>query len=74
MKCIEMSVNKKLLRNNYLNWNNCITQMIPKSRGTCYVIRPIVHIRNTEVSKVIYFVCFQSAIKCRIFLGKFVVQ
>jgi len=77
MKCIEVSVNTKLLGlqiTNHQNWNNYIIQMILKSRGACYVIRPVVHIRNTEVSKVIYFVCFQSLIKCRIFWEKFVIQ
>jgi hypothetical protein len=76
MKRIEMSVNTKLLGlkiTNHLIGNNFI-QMIPKSRGTCYVIRPVVHIRNTEVSEVIYFICLQSVIICRIFWGKFVAQ
>jgi len=66
MKCIEVSVNTHLPGlqiTNHLNWNNSIIQMIPKSRGACYVIRPVVHIRSTEISKVIYFVCFQSVIK-----------
>jgi len=77
MKCIKVSVNAKLLGLQitiHLNWNKYIIQMFPKSSGACYVIRPVVHIINTEVSKVIYFVCFQSVMKCRIFRRKFVVQ
>ena len=76
MKCTKVSVNTKFLGlqiTKHLNWNNYIIQMFPKSRGACYVIRPVV-IRNTEFSRVIYFVCFQPVIKRRIFWEKFVVQ
>jgi hypothetical protein len=43
---------------NLLNWKNHIYYMIPKLYGTCYAVKPVFYISNTDTLKTIYFCLF----------------
>jgi hypothetical protein len=61
-KYIEEPVNTKLLglqTDNRLNRNNRIDHLVPKKlRAACYAVRFMLHIRNTNTLKSIYFAHF----------------
>jgi hypothetical protein len=48
---------------NHLNWKNHVEQMISKLSGPCYAGRSMVHSRNTNTLKSIYYAYFHSIIK-----------
>jgi hypothetical protein len=48
---------------NHLSWENHIDQLVPKLTRTCYAVRSILHISNTDTLKSIYFNYFHSLLK-----------
>jgi len=51
-------VNTKFLAlkiDNHVNCKNHIEEMIPKLRGTCYAVRPMVLISNINILITIYY-------------------
>jgi hypothetical protein len=66
-KYISKAVNTKFLGlqiDNHINWKNHTEEMIPKLCRACYdAICSMVHIRNINTVKSIYYVYFHSVIK-----------
>lgn len=44
-------------------WKNHIDQMLHKLCGTCYALRLIFHISNSDTLRIIYFACFYSVVR-----------
>jgi hypothetical protein len=63
---MEESVNTKFLGLQIdicLNWKNHIDQLVHKLSGTCYVIRSVLHISNTDTLRSVEFAYFHSIMK-----------
>jgi hypothetical protein len=63
-KYIEEGVNTKFLGlqiDNNLNWKS--HQLIPQLSGTCFAVRFMSHVSNTDTIKSVYFVYFRSLMK-----------
>ena len=54
---------------NHINWKNHIEEMVLKLRGSCYVVRSMIHISNINALKLIYYACFHSVTKYGIIFG-----
>jgi hypothetical protein len=65
-KCIEESVDMKLLgllSDNHLNCTNHTDKLIVQLHRTCYAVRSMCHIINTDTLTSIYFAYFQLIMK-----------
>jgi hypothetical protein len=65
--CIKETVNTKFLClpfDNHINWKNCTEPVICKSSGAYYAIRLMVHIKNINTLKSVYYAYCHSVIKC----------
>jgi hypothetical protein len=65
-KYTEEIVNTKFLGirlDNHLNWKDYTGQIIPKLSAACYVVTQMLHIRNNNTLKSIYFAYFHSFVK-----------
>jgi hypothetical protein len=54
---------------NHLNWTNRIDKLIPKLSRTCFTVRFMCHISNSDTLRSVYFACFHSIMKYGITFG-----